>query len=114
VPARDRVRASLLVYLDHIGERSTGWAAPFLHAGNDPDPAAEVRRQARGASVGRLRALLQPSVAPRHDYALPGFFGFLDGACLEWVRRGCPEHDRHPLVEAALGALEGALGDWGG
>ena len=26
---------------------------------------------------------------------------------------GCPAADRGPLVEAALGALQGALGDWG-
>ena len=35
-------------------------------------------------------------------------------ACQAWVDAGCPERDRHPLTEAALGALEGALGDWGG
>ena len=48
----------------------------------------------------------------RDDFALWGYLGFLDDACLRWVRAGCPAEQRHSLVDAALGCLEGALGDW--
>jgi hypothetical protein len=72
-----------------------------------------VRARARQEYVDRLRGVLVPSAAPRHEYALWGFFGFLDAACLRWVEEGCPDDRRHPLLDAAVGALEGALGDWG-
>ena len=48
----------------------------------------------------------------RHRYALWGYLGFIDAACLHWVERGCPDEERWGLVDAALGALEGGLGDW--
>lgn len=111
-PARDRVRSSLLVYLDHIAEGSVGWAAPFLAPGAEPAAAVTARRVERERYVVLLAQLLGVGDWPRHRYALWGYFGFLDGACLDWVRRGCPEEDRYALVDAALGALEGALGDW--
>src|SRR5665648_1078179 len=56
--------------------------------------------------------LLARTTAARHEFALWGFFGFLDAACLCWVERGCPDDERVALVDAGLGALEGALGDW--
>ncbi len=112
-PARDRVRTSLLVYLDHIADHPTGWATPFLISGNEPEQALAVRRAARAAYVDSLAALLIPDPTPRRRYALWGYYGFLDAACLAWVESGCPDADRHPLVNAALGALEGAIGDWG-
>lgn len=111
VPARDRVRASLHVYLDHIAGHPDAWAAPLTGAG-EPAEAVAVRQAARADYVQTLAALLQPDT-DRHDYALWGYFGFLDQACLHWVRQGCPDQHRHSLVDAALGALEGALGDWG-
>ncbi len=112
VPVRDRVRSSLVVYLDHIAEASVGWAAPLLDPGGEPTAAQQVRRQARAAYVAALGELLGVHGYPRHDYAVWGYFGFLDTACLEWVRRGCPLEQRDHLIEAALGALEGGLGDW--
>lgn len=112
VPARDRVRASLLVYLDHIATHPDAWARPLL-GGEEPREAMAVRQAARSAYVGRLRDLLRPTGGVRHEYALWGYFGFLDQACLRWVEQGCPDSERYPLVDAALGALEGALGDWG-
>ena len=112
VPARDRVRASLLVYLDYIATHPTTWAAPLL-GGPEPREALDLRHRARDGYVAALRDLLQPAALARHDYALWGYFGFLDQACLHWVEAGCPDADRHPLIDAALGALEGALGDWG-
>lgn len=111
VPARDRIRASLLVYLDHIATHPTAWAAPLL-GGPEPREALDLRHRTRAGYVAALRDLLRPVTWARHDYAVWGFFGFLDQACLRWVEAGCPDTDRHALADAALGALEGALGDW--
>lgn len=110
--ARDRVRSSLSVYLDHIAAGAVGWAAPFLVPGAEPAAAVAVRRAEREEYVALLAQVLRVRDWPRHRYAVWGYVGFLDGACLAWVERGCPESERHALVEAALGALEGALGDW--
>lgn len=112
VPVRDRIRALTLVHLDHVAEHPSGWASPLARVGAEPEVAAAVRREARSAYVERLRNLLAPSGMARHDYALWGWFGFLDAACLRWVDRGCPSDDRWSLLDASLGALEGALGDW--
>ncbi len=111
-PTRDRVRASILVYLDHIAAHPRTWAAPLL-GGEEPPEAVAIRRQARGSYVEALHELLRPAVWTRHDYALWGYFGFLDQACLRWVSQGCPDDQRDALTDAALGALEGSLGDWG-
>lgn len=111
-PKRDRVRASILVYLDYIAAHPRTWAAPLL-GGEEPPEAVAVRRQARSSYVEALRALLRPAQWTRHEYALWGYFGFLDQACLRWVNQGCPDDQREALADAALGALEGALGDWG-
>lgn len=112
VPVRDRVRSLLLVYLDHIAERPGTWASPLV-GGEEPREAIELRQLARADHVETLRTLLRPAAWARHEYALRGYFGFVDQACLAWVLAGCPGDDRHPIVDAALGALEGALGDWG-
>ena len=111
VPVRDRLRATTLVYLDHVASHPTGWASPY-RVGAEPEVALAIRRRTREEYVDRLRELLEPSGAARHEYALWGYFGFLDAACLRWVERGCPADDRWSLLDAALGALEGALGDW--
>ncbi len=113
-PVRDRVRAATVVYLDHIAGHPQSWARPVRGPGSEPEAAADVRARARGDYVDRLRALLATDRQQRHEYALWGYFGFLDAACLRWVDRGCPDDERWAVVDAALGALEGALGDWGG
>ena len=112
-PARDRVRVALLVYLDHVAAHPTGWASPFQSAANDPQPAREARREVRTRYVAALDGLLAPDPTPRRRYAVAAFHGFLEAAALAWAEAGCPDADRHPLVDAALGALEGAIGDWG-
>jgi AcrR family transcriptional regulator len=112
VPVRDRVRTTTLVYLDHVAAHPRGWASPLHRPGSEPEQAAAIRREARRDYVERLRGLLSPATSARHEFALWGFFGFLDAACLCWVERGCPDDERESLADAALGALEGALGDW--
>ena len=110
--ARDRVRASVMTYLDFIAERSPGWMAYQILAGHEPGEAARVRQEAREAAVRALAEVVGGSRGHRDDFAFWGYLGFLDDACLRWVRAGCPDDQRHSLVDAALGCLEGALGDW--
>lgn len=113
VPVRDRILTATSVYLDHIAHHPQAWALPLSGLASEPAITAAVRTRARGEYVERLRALLTPSVTARHEYALWGYFGFLDAACLRWVHEQCPDEGRDPLLDAAVGALEGALGDWG-
>ncbi|WP_316668245.1 TetR/AcrR family transcriptional regulator [uncultured Propionibacterium sp.] len=113
-PARDRIRAAAIVYLDHIAGHPDAWAMPMRRPGGEPPAAAELRAQARSDYVENLRSLLGSSAQTRREYALWGYFGFLEAACLRWVETGCPADDKRPLVDAVLGALEGALGDWAG
>ena len=110
--ARDRVRASVLTYLDFIAERSPGWMAYQILAGHEPGEAARVRQEAREAAVRALAEVVGGSRGHRDDFAFWGYLGFLDDACLRWVHAGCPNDQRHSLIDAALGCLEGALGDW--
>ena len=112
VSVRDRVREATRVYLDHISTHPAAWAMPLRNPGTEPSTAATVRLNARRDYVQRLASMLAPSSQLRHEYALWGYFGFLDAACLHWVERDCLEDDRDPLIDAVLGALEGALGDW--
>lgn len=107
--ARDRVRAALVVLLDAVA-RTGGFA--FGVAVDEPAPVADARAEARAEWLGWLRGVLQPAAAARDALALVGFLGFMDAAAAAWAADGCPEADRWPLVDAALGALEGALGDW--
>lgn len=111
-PARDRIRASLEVVLDHVAAHPDAWAAPLV-GGGYPAPALEVRHGHARRSADRLLALLASPGWLRHEYAVLGYLGAVEGACLAWVDRGCPTGERGPLVEALLGMLEGGLGDWG-
>ncbi len=110
--ARDRVRTALEAYLDFLATAETGWAARFLVAGAEPAETLTLRREIRAGYVKELAAILGTSAGPRDRYAVSGYFGFVDGACLAWVEGGCPCGERHALMDACLGALEGALGDW--
>jgi AcrR family transcriptional regulator len=112
VPARDRVRAALEVRLDEVAAAPRSPVAPW-RAGTLPAAAAEVLAAAERDHVAWLRALLVPGGWRRHEYALAGWPGFVTTACRAWADQGCPPDRRGPLVDAALGALEGALGDWG-
>lgn len=112
VPTRDRVRTSIEVLLDHVARHRSGWAAPHVAGPDDPAEALTLRRDARRGQIAQLRAMLRADGWARHEYAVSGHLGFLDGAALEWVERGCPPDERWAVVDSALGSLEGALGDW--
>ncbi|WP_018296667.1 TetR/AcrR family transcriptional regulator [Corynebacterium lubricantis] len=109
---RDQIRIGLETYLDHIERNPLTWS--IAHRGGDePAEATNRRLEIRDELYDELLALLNPG-SMRGRYAIAGFIGFLNAACLEWSDAGCPDNDRGPLLEATLGSLEGALGDWGG
>ncbi|GAB3082824.1 TetR/AcrR family transcriptional regulator [Corynebacterium aquatimens] len=112
-PARETLKAAVGVYLDYIAQRPAAWVAETR--GNDiPAEALFVRIDQRDRSVSQLRELLSGAMGhPRAEFAVTGFFGFVDAICVDWADAGCPVDKRHALIETALGALEGALGDWG-
>lgn len=110
--ARDRVRAWVLAHLDHVAAHPGPWS-PGHAGGSEPPGAAQVRAAHAASGLEFLTDVLGVGDWPRHRFALTGFLGFLERCCAVWADAGCPDDDRHPLADAALGALEGALGDWG-
>lgn len=108
-PVRDRVRALLEVLADDAASGARWWLEPHSF----PAASVAVVAAAREVQSARLHKLL-PAHWQRHDYALDAWPGFVEAAVRTWAGRGCPAAERGHLVEAALGALEGALGDWGG
>lgn len=104
---RDRVSLLLQGYLDALAADHT------LVAGvGEPEAAVAHRRQAASSLVEKLKEITGIGDFARHHWALWGWVGFLEAGGRRWVEAGCPEEQRWPLIDAALGALEGALGDW--
>ena len=106
-PVRDRVTALLRVQLDALASDHS-----LIPGAGEPETALQHRQAADGELVEQLRGIIGAGEVPRHHWALWGWVGFLDQSGRRWVELGCPEDQRWPLIEAALGALEGALGDW--
>ncbi|GAA2019981.1 TetR/AcrR family transcriptional regulator [Nakamurella flavida] len=109
--ARDAVRAAVLVLLDHL-ERRTGAGVPLVDTAGEPPAVVALRRDAWAELVEVVREQLRPGEGSRHDWALRGWVGFVEAVGARWQAAGCPPDERWPLLDAALGALEGALGDW--
>jgi AcrR family transcriptional regulator len=114
---RDRIARSLEVYLDFVAARPTAWAAPILVSGPGSDHAAAARRDNRRTYVRLLRDVLDLDAADRPatdnaalDYALGGYLGFVDAACLAWVEGGCDPRHRPALIRSAVAALFSAVG----
>lgn len=113
VPVRDRVRTAILIYLDFVENSSAEGSFAAVPSPTEPIESSEVRAAFRQEQVEELASLLGGREDARGQYAVEGFFGFLDSAVDKWRVNGCLESERYPLVDAALGALEGSLGDWG-
>jgi AcrR family transcriptional regulator len=111
--ARDAVRVRFESVLDHVLELRAEWASPFFTAAYEPAAVQDLREQYRQEFVAGLIAQLKNPDHRRARLAIVGFLGHLGAAAQNWVEDGCPASDRGPMVEAALGALQGGLGDWG-
>ena len=111
--ARDRLAESIRVYLDTVTTWAVGWLAPLQSPGGEPPVATRLRAESRAYYVRLMRAMLDGGTEPGHPeqlgYALHGYLGFLDAACLAWAAGGYPEADRPMITTQALGALDGAL-----
>jgi hypothetical protein len=105
--------AGTRVYLDFVSEPATRWAGPLRSPSTEPAEATALRQRTREKYVRLLREVLDLPPEPHLDYALQGYLGFLDFACLAWVEAGCPDQARGPLVAQALAALSGALAAMG-
>ncbi|WP_033344770.1 TetR/AcrR family transcriptional regulator [Catenuloplanes japonicus] len=105
---RDRLAESIRVYLDTVTTWAVGWVTPLRSPGGEPPVATELRTESRAYYVRLMRAMLETD-DPSLDYALHGYLGFMDTACLRWAERGYPEPDRAVITAQALGALDGAL-----
>ncbi|MFT4108412.1 TetR/AcrR family transcriptional regulator [Propionicimonas sp.] len=111
--ARDQMRVTVGAVLDHVQHLQVAWASPFFTGAYEPAAVQDLRRRYRDELVESLRERLDNPGYRRAQLAIIGFLGYLGAAAQQWVEEGCPASDRGPLVEAALGALQGALGDWG-
>lgn len=106
-PVRDRIATLVEVHLDALAADHT-----LIPGVGEPEAALQHRRSANEDLVGQLRGIIGVGDFSRHTWALWGWVGFFDQAGRHWVELGCPEDQRWPMIEATLGALEGALGDW--
>lgn len=111
--SRDRVRVSIEAVLDHVTDSPAVWASPFFVGSYEPEAVQNLRLDYRQEFAAGMVAHLKNPGHRRSQLAMTGFLGFLGAVAQQWAQDGCPADDRHPLVEAALGALQGALGDWG-
>ena len=108
--AEARLAATVSAYLDHIATHPVGWSAPQRLAGWEPAEALAVRERARARYVAALTAQVGEPQSAVTRFAVAGYFGFLEAACLNWVDAGCRDDEREVLVASAAGALAGALG----
>jgi AcrR family transcriptional regulator len=110
--ARDLVRVLIEATLDQMASADNPSASPFFSAQVDPPEVDQLRADFRRQLAGQLSQRLRNPDWERGRIGVVGFLGFLGAAAQQWVAAGCPPAQRWPLVEAALGALQGAIGDW--
>lgn len=109
-PTSYRVEVFLLAHLDAMVTDPL-----LLPAPGEPTATVALRQEAEERFSQELAELVgtSPDYA-RHQWAVTGAAGFLHRAALRWSQLGFPADQRRPLVEATIGALHGAVGDWGG
>jgi AcrR family transcriptional regulator len=106
---RDRLAASIRVYLAAIRDWSPGWTSVLHDPSGEPAEAAALRHRNRDTYLALLREVLAVPDTPAVRYALHGYLGFLTAATLAWAERGHPGADEQTLVTQSLAALEAAL-----
>ena len=108
--------------LAHLDRQAPPGTFPRSHQFRPPSPTSPISEGGHSigalaghepgeAAVVALAEVVGGSRGHRDNFALWGYLGFLDDACLRWVHADCPDDQRHSLIDAALGCLEGALGD---
>lgn len=107
---RDRVQVVTAIHLQYLA--GVPGQIPLHKSRAEPSGAARLRAESEAEFIEMLHGELNPSQQLRHEFALRGYLGFLNSAGAHWASQGCPEEARWALIDAALGALEGALGDW--
>jgi AcrR family transcriptional regulator len=110
--ARDQVRVIIEATIDQVAS-APAWASPFFSGAYEPSEVAAIREHYRTQLADQLLAQLRNPDWARGRIAIIGFLGFLGAAAQHWAAAGCPADLRHPLIDAALGALRGGIGDWG-
>jgi AcrR family transcriptional regulator len=109
--ARDLVRVIIEVTLDQVAS-TPGFTSPFFAGDHEPAAISELRGLYRTQLTDDLLARLRNPDWTRGRLAVIGFHGFLTAAAQHWAELGCPADLRYPLMDATLGALQGAMGDW--
>jgi len=110
--ARDLVRVLIEATLDQMAAAENPSASPFFSAQVDPPEVDQLRADYRRDLAATLLGRLRNPDWQRGRVGVIGFLGFLGAAAQQWVAAGCPADQRGPLVDATLGALQGAIGDW--
>lgn len=110
--ARDLVRVLIEATLEAMASAGSPSASPFFSAQVDPPEVDQLRADFRRQLAGQLSQRLRNPHWQRGQIGIVGFLGFLGAVAQQWVAAGCPPEQRGPLVDAALGALQGAIGDW--
>jgi AcrR family transcriptional regulator len=110
--ARDLVRVLVEATLEAMASARNPSASPFFSAQVDPPEVEQLRADFRRQLAGQLSQRLRNPHWQRGQLGVAGFLGFLGAVAQQWVAAGCPPEQREPLVDAALGALQGAIGDW--
>ncbi|WJZ02111.1 transcriptional regulator BetI [Corynebacterium freiburgense] len=110
--ARERVRIMLLVYIDLVAELPIEWAKIFVSPGAEPALATQTRMHYHQQEVTTIAELIGGIHWYRDEAALHGYLGFLQAATYAWLEAGRQKDHKHALIDATLGALQGALGDW--
>lgn len=108
---RDVIRGGVEAFTDHIAAHPADWLAA-QRSGDEPTEATHLRLEWHDSLHNYLCGLLEPS-SDREQFSITGGIGFFEAASFEWADAGFPADQRWPLIESVLGAVEGALGDWG-
>lgn len=109
--AADRIRGLLIALMGHIEtDRINALTSASSHM--EPTEARAVRAVLRDDLVQRVSRIVDIKESAGDAIAVRGFIGFVEITLQDWAAAGRPEDDRWPIIVAAIGALQGALGDW--